>query len=408
LIYFILTTRKDVLSMPVIPLDSMSEIGFFPIGFFHRLVGKALTWCQETTLLTVDSDRPLVFGDMIQLTFIKQKFLMRVSHQHNCLEVLIDGENPLAIHHRLLAQIKEIIHECFPGLICIDAVAHPSRPNNNNYDNENCYLIPRSTLLSAVKNRTNISTYQGDINPYAYSSWLKRENIVSFDVFISYRWNQYDSNLTARVYDILSCYNHPKSDTNRAIHVFLDEERLKDGLELTESFSMALISSTVLVPIVSVHAIQRLITHDPNTIDNMLMEWLIGLEVASLHHRSNPKIRVRAIYPIFIHGKPISSSYWWSLLTGQLANNNEDDDLLRKGGALDRLPNIVPKATLDKALELLSECDIKPRAKFMNMTVKGVVDGIRAFKYNPRWDEDRREIKIGRAIVDVISNIPSL
>eukprot|EP01038_Epipyxis_sp_PR26KG_P010357 gene10357-13913_t len=273
IVHFILTAREDVASVPIISLLSLAEIGFGPVVFFHRLVGKVLTWCLEihhvSSLVTKrrDPNNQIIYGDMIELTFINQRFLIQLLPDHNCLEVMIEGENPLAIHRRLKNQINEVISECFPKLHVIDAVAYPY--GSSILQNKNVLdFIPLSYLKSAIKNNDSLLIMPDLIRPdvlrQTYHSWIPPSIDTPFDVFISYRWNDYDSKLTKKMFDILSSFNQPNNNAVQALHVFRDVEILYEGANLKESFSSSLFKSKLFVPIISYNALQRLVNHDVN------------------------------------------------------------------------------------------------------------------------------------------------
>eukprot|EP01038_Epipyxis_sp_PR26KG_P007050 gene7050-9625_t len=492
IVHFVFTAREEVLSIPIIRLSALSYITFCPVGFFHRLVGKVLTWCLEIQHVSssvpnfMNPNNQIIYGDKIELTFINQQFLMQLSPERNCLEVMIEGENPLAIHRRLKNQINEVIRESFPKLHVIDAVAYPYGSSILHNKNNKIVFIPLSNLTSSIKNNDTILIIPERIRPdilrQTYHSWIPPSVDTPFDVFISYRWNDYDSKLTKKMFDILSSFNQLYKNKTQALRVFRDVEILYDGANLKESFSSSLLKSKLFVPIISYNALQRLVNHDVNVVDNMLIEWFIAIELSSPHHRSNANIRIRGIYPIFIHNevdvtcsdwpigeeveekvisslvrhkdevssapssfgaKLVTNTMLWiagqgysvtssssSFSVGDIVESNYHnkgkwfsgvvksdrgngaydvqydgcDLLMKRGGVLDSLPNIIPTKTIERASQLLRDQGIEPRPTFFTMTVKGVLDGIQEFLYQTRWDYDRREIKICEGILDVLKN----
>jgi hypothetical protein len=67
------------------------------------------------------------------------------------------------------------------------------------------------------------------------------------------------------------------ASTHRRIEIFLDRKRLEDGNNFQKDFLRSLASSTMVVPIISVDALQRLLVHDPSTVDNLLIEWIAAM-----------------------------------------------------------------------------------------------------------------------------------
>jgi hypothetical protein len=84
--------------------------------------------------------------------------------------------------------------------------------------------------------------------------------------------------------------------------VFLDKRCLQVGDRFDKSFSKALCNSTVITPIVSIEALHRMAEHDPSTVDNVLLEWILSLECCS-----NKASRVLAVYPILIGKREFTS-----------------------------------------------------------------------------------------------------
>jgi hypothetical protein len=70
---------------------------------------------------------------------------------------------------------------------------------------------------------------------------------------------------------------------NRQIHVFLDRHCLQDGGRFDKDFAMALLKSTVVIPIVSYVALQKMVSLNKDSpIDNLLVEWVIVAELQDL------------------------------------------------------------------------------------------------------------------------------
>jgi len=186
-----------------------------------------------------------------------------------------------------------------------------------------------------------------------------------YDIFYSYRWGQYDSDLTDKLFDLAS--THSVGHSSRAPVVFLDRERLLPGLNFKESFAKALVGSSMVVPIVSRAALAKMLQHDPNTEnnvkmlqhdpnaeDNVLLEWVMALECLA-----SPASRVQRVMPIaFDKASPVPphavSPFFASGLLGILSD-------------------AVPTATLARAAALLRANGVEPWPEMMALTLKGVV-----------------------------------
>ena len=76
--------------------------------------------------------------------------------------------------------------------------------------------------------------------------------------------------------------------------------RLKDGQDLRDSFSVALMRSSLVVPIVSLNAINK-IKRVPTCVDNVLVEWLlVAILFSPGMAELNPEMRVKRVLPVII------------------------------------------------------------------------------------------------------------
>jgi len=109
-----------------------------------------------------------------------------------------------------------------------------------------------------------------------YKVWTKSYGTLEkYDVFLSYRQSPVDSPLVAAVFDRFSLFNITTSQ--RAIEVFLDNQRLEKGREFRDDFSKALTHSAVVVPFLSTKSMERMLKHDAESVDNVLVEWILAL-----------------------------------------------------------------------------------------------------------------------------------
>jgi hypothetical protein len=140
----------------------------------------------------------------------------------------------------------------------------------------------------------------------------------------------------------------------RAVQVFLDNETLEIGKDFQEQFGDSLLASSVIVPIVSVSALERMLTHNPAEEDNVLIEWILSNEA----HRGKHG-RVEYVLPIMV---------------------GPEDPITRKvgnffaTGITKKLPPVVPIASIRRAEALLRARNIEPRASLSSMTVPEIVD----------------------------------
>jgi hypothetical protein len=90
-----------------------------------------------------------------------------------------------------------------------------------------------------------------------------------------------DTNLTDGIY-------HKSLFTDRLVgerqvQVFLDRHHLEDGRRFDKGFVKAFLKSTVVVPIVSCAALQKMVSLNIDSlIDNLFVEWVIVAELQDI------------------------------------------------------------------------------------------------------------------------------
>jgi hypothetical protein len=190
-------------------------------------------------------------------------------------------------------------------------------------------FLQLESIRTAVSGNVSLSnasdTLSVDTLAELYGCWV-RDNTsskVNYDVFISYRWNDFDTKLADALFDKTASDQVVITKNNRAVNVFLDRNRLKDGLNFVDSFANSLFNSTVVVPLMTAKALERMFTHDPATRDNVLLEWLITLECVSAG-------KIEKVYPILVGSTDadgnVAASFFASV-------------------KLDLLPDVVPVET---------------------------------------------------------------
>jgi hypothetical protein len=225
------------------------------------------------------------------------------------------------VYERVSSIISKVIEECMQFLRVVTFL--PSSDNS---------FYALSAIRSTVKSNISISNRTGKVLLSCqeaikrYTPWLKDflHPVLYYDIFVSYRWNDFDTNLAGALFDKTASDVVTVSRNNRAVHVFLDRNRLKNGLNFVDSFSKSLINSTVVVPLISTKALERMFSHDPATRDNVLLEWLITLECVSAG-------KIEKVFPILVGSTD--------------ADGNVAADFFASV-KLDLLPDVVPVETL--------------------------------------------------------------
>jgi hypothetical protein len=203
------------------------------------------------------------------------------------------------------------------------------------------------------------------------------------------------------LFDSLSNNHNVDSMQHRAVEVFLDTNRLEDGKHFQKSFISSLINSYVITPIISKDALLRIVNHAPDTVDNLLIEWITALECLHINSNNNDKkVRLARIYPI---------------LFGSVSDDGRTiGDLFKdKDGIMNKIPAIIPTMCIDKVVELMNENGLQPRADITQRTVKSFIDELMSFLGFKAWEVKNDEsavevcsIKIVDVIQQVIVTIP--
>jgi hypothetical protein len=140
------------------------------------------------------------------------------------------------------------------------------------------------------------------------------------------------------------------------------------------------INSTVFMPFVSIYSFDRMMKHDENSVDYLLLEWIVAIEC--IHSVNIDGLRVRKIYPIFF---------------GKIYEENMRKNVFSVEKfiyvLIEKIPEIVPTLTLKKAHEMLLKYDIEITPVFNNKsTVKDIV--VRIAKYIGKEFEGKIDKKI--------------
>ena len=310
--YLAFSLNGDIKSEPYITPKRLHEDGFLPSGFFERVLGKCISWAQQTAPGgTLELQKTLLKRDMAVVPFGNQLFRISPLADLNCIRVDAEGRSPLVITERVKELSLEVIEGCMESLHVHQAVAFGGKGVTSaaaasaSFEKEEV----DSMLFSLVSCINKLGLNDSDVIYNArvllpaqdlikrYSPWLMRhEALNAYDVFLSYRWNKFDSSLTRQLFDQLSLFS--VGSDRRAVGVFLDTNRLQMGERFDREFSRALIHSEVVVPIFSHEALQRMKAHDPNVVDNALLEWILAVELEELYADKSPSRRLRNRLPV--------------------------------------------------------------------------------------------------------------
>jgi GTPase SAR1 family protein len=384
--YFAFTLSPELGRSSTVTDAELRAAGFLPGGMFERIVGKALSWSQDTSVdAAIDLQRVTLHKDVAVLAFGRQRFRLVNCADIHCVRVDIEGAHPIGVQQKLQDFIQRIIDECMKSLLCFCAVPFLSAAGADDTVPQstlrktllpNELLIPLPQLRRASKGESMlVRKGQHTLLTEAeiakkYGQWLQLHVLRErYDLFISYRWGRYDSEFTEQLFDMFT--NFPLGEQNRAVEVFLDRRRLQEGRLFKSDFAKALTHSLVVVPVVSVDALARMVEHNPSQPDNVLLEWVMILE-------SHTAGKVLKVFPI-LFGQRKTQDVGAQGADGSVvsAEFTVSDFFVEK--VQDMLPQITPTATLAVAAELLKENGIEPSEKMPSYTVHSVVHAMLQF-----------------------------
>lgn len=315
--YFFFTLIADLEKETMLTKADVTDKGFCPSGLYARVLGKTIMWAQETSLDGCwNANDVALFKDVSVLSFGKRCFRLTHVPGLNSLRIDVQGTNPLVIVQKVYEFIEEVLSECMRNLRVMMLLPRLKSASENNYfdalesietntttgvHDDASVLIPLTAVKNAVQSSTDLK-YRGkkilsyDALREFYHEWLQVYDMKErYDLFISYRWNDYDKPIARQIFDAMSNYTHGSA----VIHVFLDVFRLRDGQRFDEEFASALIKTTVVMPLFSIDALERMFKHDKRYPDNVLLEWIMANECLEASNSGSVTTNVKTIYPIF-------------------------------------------------------------------------------------------------------------
>ena len=402
--YFFFTLTKALENKPELTCTNLIEDGFCPSGLYERLVGKIIMWNQVTSKDGIfDPQTIALFKDVSVLSFGSRRFRLTASpalRRLNCLRVDVQGSNPLVVVQKLTELIKQVINESMKGLSVMLLLPKLDDAHSNidcvrlleqSDDSNSLTLLSLTAVKKAVesnngliqKAKTIISF--DDLKRY-YSCWLQVYSAKArYDLFISYRWGEFDQPLARQIFDAMSNY----SLLDRNIDVFLDVLRLKDGQQFDKEFVRALVNSKVILPLLTMDGVVKFRSHTGEFVDNVLLEWILAYECKQANSRDPTLSRVQSVSPLFI---------------GHRRKLNESNSLYIEPfdyNFYSQLPDVVPEATIAKAKELLIVNDIKSFSDhFETWTVRSFIAEFRNFLGMKASDYKHRRL-VSSVAIDV-------
>ena len=386
--YFVFTTDATLRVSKWYHLTTLQNEGFLPRGLIERLICKAVKWIQLTDI-RVDLR---LFQNYAALSYENQEFRLVCIPRMNCIRLDIEGEHLLPVYYRIYELITISIKECMGSLQFLAALPYYTESESEN----------RFTLL----NLETVRDMHGNGKPLRiggrppitrlevkrkYAPWILNTDILpSYDVFISHRWHKDDDENVEQLNVVVR--DKTIGPQHRAVDVFYDKDRLKVGQQFQKAFGKALINSTILVPILCTTALQKMLSHNPAEEDNVLIEWMLALECMQDPIRS----KMRGIYP---------------LMFGRRNANGSLGDLFTEK-IIERLPEIIPTASIEVAQRLLKENDVNVSSSLASRTLREAVKEISKYVGLKGWEHPDRFVPVAaeqivRRLEDYLSSTQS-
>lgn len=286
------------------------------------------------------SQPPKLCKDWMRFNSKGQRVTIEAISKLNCLRVGVMDGSPVAVLLRLIQLVRGVVADVMPSLSFSVWLRIPSSEGmtdpgltstqdsgglemSDDIDESEGTWLSWQAMRQCVDRCTNL--VQDDHTTIHPCADLKRimggfrantSYLDAYDVFLSYRWRDADKVLTAEIFEYL--LRHNVGSPARAISVFRDNNCMDSGDNFLEGFANALCRSTVLLPVVSSYALERMrvreepqwettaITYAKNLelikirkenaqslnkmekeVDYTLLEWVIGLVCygADPHHR---------------------------------------------------------------------------------------------------------------------------
>ena len=358
--YFFFTTDAKLLASEWYKITILRNEGFLPRGLMERLICKAVKWIQLTDICA----NPRLHKNFAALSYRSQEFRLVCLPRMNCIRLDIEGEHPLPVYSRIYELIDKSIKESMGSLKFIGALSLGTKSESEDgFTLLNLEFLRRNFENDCLRIQGHPTMYRQEVKRNFGSWFISTDVLPSYDVFISHRWHKEDDvvaeHLNLALRDITIGSQH------RAVQVFFDKARLKDGQQFQEAFGKALVNSTIFVPMVCASALQKMLSHNSADEDNVLIEWMLALECMKDSHNS----KLRFIYPVIFKEKKSD----WSV-----------GDLFADG-IIDRLPEIIPTASIEIVRKLLVEIGVTISSSLATRTVRGIVKEIAKYMGLEGW-----------------------
>lgn len=123
--YFVFSTNQSLKHMDALTREDLRNKGFLPSGLFERLLARGCIWSHKTNFDAMLNIRDKLFKNVAQLEFGGQSIRVKMRQDINCIQMDVQGLNPLGAYYRVRKQIKTIMKECMQSLAVFAALEIP-------------------------------------------------------------------------------------------------------------------------------------------------------------------------------------------------------------------------------------------------------------------------------------------
>ena len=332
--YFVFSSQSDIKARESFPSTWLKHYCYLPRGLFYQLIARCSKLCQISTEITH------FYKNYALLIFERQRFRLICVPEINCIRLDVEGEYPVPVHDVISVQVRKIVEEFKDSLQFVTALRF-----SNTSESQNGFLLVnlesvRDVQLDGAKPISML--HDCDIKG-KFGPWLINTDLLPFyDVYISHclRANDADDLFLHLVKSVVCT-------EKRALQVFYEKVRLKMFGHRLKVCGKALINSSIFVTTLYNAVLQEMLNHNPNKIDNKLIEWMLALEcmLDSIHSEMQMIFLVKL----------------------------ED---LENCLSIGDLPETVPVTSIAVVRRILEENGFSVRSSLTNRTVRSIVEDI--------------------------------
>jgi GTPase SAR1 family protein len=347
----------------------LCSMGFLPKGLFDRFLCAALEWCRE---LQTQNEGQNHVDFSAKFTLCRSFAVLKVagicfrmtavpSNHYVTVEVISDDTDAgfETVINELLPRWRAVVASSLQSLAVAPFLPYMGQGGSP------ALLVPVSLPVRVMTSSTErVSLSMGSIG-----------SSQRYHCFLSYRWGAFDKRFVTALHQNLAC----GIVRGHKVRVFLDDQEFQVADRFQQIFFESVLATEVFVPIVSPDALKRMVEHNPEKVDNVLLEWLTVLLLFGFPVLCNETLRY--ICPICLAG-------YSAVKTAVSA--------------------VIPDKTVNtlRGLFDLKGIELPPKAmKFLEtVTVRDIVDGIMGF-ISRTWDPSTDFPELVADCADVIMKL---